>query len=200
MILVAKVNDETERPDPYPCVPFTDTFNDPPLIITQRAEDRLTLPEGVAYTIEPNQMLRLELHYVNVNTTPQMLEATSTFVPMPTDEVENEANITFDDNPALQTPVWLNTVSLTLPPEAISFEWAGDTRPVASNATEEGRAQNRRVEVEVWYDEVVDKVALEEFLVPHEIKRVKVCRMETVCKLRFLVKKLKILSWVVHAE
>ena len=37
--------------------------------------------------------------------------------------------------------------SLALPPEAISFEWAGDTQPVASNATEEGRAQNRRVDV-----------------------------------------------------
>jgi len=59
--------------------------------------------------------------------------------------------------------------SLALPPEAISFEWAGDTQPVASNETEEGRALNRRVEVEVWYDEVVDKVALEEFLVPHQI-------------------------------
>ncbi len=76
--------------------------------------------------------------------------------------------------------------SLALPPEAISYEWAGDTRPVASNQTEAGRALNRRVEVEVWYDEVVDKVALEEFLVPHEIRRVKVCRMETVCKLRYV--------------
>ena len=76
--------------------------------------------------------------------------------------------------------------SLALPPEAISYEWAGDTDPVASNSTEEGRALNRRVEVEVWYDEVAEKVALEEFLVPHEITRVKVCRMETVCKLRYV--------------
>jgi flagellar motor protein MotB len=73
-----------------------------------------------------------------------------------------------------------------LPPEAISYEWAGDTDPVASNSTEQGRALNRRVEVEVWYDEVREQVALEEFLVPHEIKRVKVCRMETVCKLRYV--------------
>ena len=76
--------------------------------------------------------------------------------------------------------------ALALPAEAISYAWLGDTDPVASNATEAGRAQNRRVEVEVWYDEVVDKVALEEFLVPHEIKRVKICRMETVCKLRYI--------------
>src|SRR5690606_16072386 len=74
----------------------------------------------------------------------------------------------------------------SLPPEAVTYEWAGDTRPVASNLTEEGRALNRRVEVEVWYDEVRDKAALEEFLVPHEIQRVKVCRMETVCKLRYV--------------
>jgi len=75
---------------------------------------------------------------------------------------------------------------LTLPPEAISYEWAGDTRPVASNLNKQGRALNRRVEVEVWYDELAEKVALEEFLVPHEIQRIKVCRMETVCKLRYV--------------
>ena len=93
--IVYKVDDTIERSEPYPCNPFTDTLNDPPLIITQRADDRLTLPEGVAYTIEPNQMLRLELHYINVNTSPQIAEATSTFVPMPADEVEHEADIMF---------------------------------------------------------------------------------------------------------
>jgi flagellar motor protein MotB len=75
---------------------------------------------------------------------------------------------------------------LALPAEAISYEWAGDTQPVASNSNEQGRAQNRRVEVEVWYDEVVEQVSLEEFLVPHQIEQVKVCRMETVCKLRYV--------------
>lgn len=76
--------------------------------------------------------------------------------------------------------------ALALPPEAISYGWAGDTDPVATNLTEAGRALNRRVAVEVWYDEVVERVALEEFLVEHEIKRVKVCRMETLCKLRYV--------------
>ena len=75
--------------------------------------------------------------------------------------------------------------ALELPPEALAFEWAGDTQPVATNATAAGRARNRRVEVEVWYDEIGQKVALEDVVVPEEIKRVKVCRMETVCKLRY---------------
>ncbi|HZW58843.1 MAG TPA: OmpA family protein, partial [Woeseiaceae bacterium] len=97
----------------------------------------------------------------------------------------------FGDNQGLsreragQVAEYLQT-ALTLPPDAITYEWAGDTQPVASNLTAAGRALNRRVEVEVWYDEVRAKAALEEFLVPQEIKRVKVCRMETVCKLRYV--------------
>jgi flagellar motor protein MotB len=75
--------------------------------------------------------------------------------------------------------------ALSLPPEAISFEWAGDTQPVATNATADGRALNRRVEVEIWYDEIRNTMALQEVVVPEEIKRIKVCRMETVCKLRY---------------
>jgi flagellar motor protein MotB len=76
--------------------------------------------------------------------------------------------------------------SLVLPAEAISYEWAGDTQPVASNATEAGRALNRRVEVEVWYDEVKDTVALEEVLVEEDFRQVKVCRTDTVCRLRYM--------------
>ncbi|HEX6853313.1 MAG TPA: OmpA family protein [Candidatus Polarisedimenticolaceae bacterium] len=75
--------------------------------------------------------------------------------------------------------------ALGLPPEAITYEWAGDTQPVASNLTEEGRAQNRRVEVEVWYDEPRKDLRDEEVVVAEDIKRIKVCRMETVCKLKY---------------
>src|SRR2546425_936694 len=75
--------------------------------------------------------------------------------------------------------------TLGLPSEAITYEWAGDTQPIASNQTEEGRALNRRVETEVWYDEVRQVPKEEEVVVSADIKRIKVCRMETVCKMRY---------------
>ena len=75
--------------------------------------------------------------------------------------------------------------TLGLPPESITYEWVGDTQPLASNDTEEGRAINRRVEVEVWYDEIKDAVEEQEVLVTSDVRKLKVCRTETVCMLRY---------------
>ena len=44
--------------------------------------------------------------------------------------------------------------ALALPAEGVSYSWQGELQPVASNSTPQGRALNRRVAVEVWYDEV----------------------------------------------
>ncbi|MDH3644341.1 MAG: OmpA family protein [Gammaproteobacteria bacterium] len=76
--------------------------------------------------------------------------------------------------------------ALELPADAVSYEWAGDTKPIASNGSAAGRARNRRVDVEVWYDELEDGTELEELVVVEQMERVKVCRIETVCKLRYV--------------
>lgn len=75
--------------------------------------------------------------------------------------------------------------ALTLPPEAIAFEGMGDNRPVASNATAAGRMQNRRVEVEVWYDEPRAATTQQEVLVKEELRQIKVCRVQELCLMRF---------------
>jgi flagellar motor protein MotB len=75
---------------------------------------------------------------------------------------------------------------LDLPPDAVSFDGAGASKPVASNDTAAGKAKNRRVEVQVWYDEVTENVVEKEFVVPaKQLNRLKVCRKETVCKLTY---------------
>ncbi len=75
--------------------------------------------------------------------------------------------------------------ALNLPPEAISYEGMGDSQPIADNATAEGRQLNRRVEVQVWYDEISERQVQKEVIIPREVNRIKVCRSETVCKLRY---------------
>ena len=75
---------------------------------------------------------------------------------------------------------------LDLPPDGVSFDGVGASQPIASNDTEEGKRRNRRVEVQVWYDEVTEKAVEKEFIVPAKnLNRLKVCRQETVCKLSY---------------
>ena len=67
-----------------------------------------------------------------------------------------------------------------------SFVRMGRLDAAGRDQHDAGRAAlNRRVEVQVWYDETQAALSEEEVLVKDDFKRVKVCRMETVCKMRF---------------
>ncbi len=75
---------------------------------------------------------------------------------------------------------------LDLPPDGVSFDGVGEAQPIASNNTEAGKRKNRRVEVQVWYDEVTEKAVEKEIVVPAKsLNRLKVCRQEMVCKLSY---------------
>ena len=78
--ILYRTNATEEYTTPRPCNPFTDTL-DPtkgaPLMITQRAEETLTLPADTAFTLQPDQMVRLELHYLNATESAMNVEVTS---------------------------------------------------------------------------------------------------------------------------
>jgi flagellar motor protein MotB len=51
--------------------------------------------------------------------------------------------------------------ALGLPALAVESDGRGDSRPVASNLTAQGRALNRRIEVEFWYDDPLQELSAE---------------------------------------
>ncbi len=72
---------------------------------------------------------------------------------------------------------------LNLPDKAISFEGKGPDEPIASNDTAEGMALNRRVEVQVWYDETLSrKVQQQSFTPDSSIQRTQVCQQQVMCQ------------------
>jgi flagellar motor protein MotB len=76
--------------------------------------------------------------------------------------------------------------ALGLPPESVTYDGVGDTQPIASDNTDEGKRKNRRVEVQVWYDEITETAIDKEVVIKAEgLNRIKVCRQETVCKLQY---------------
>jgi flagellar motor protein MotB len=48
--------------------------------------------------------------------------------------------------------------ALGLPTSAVESDGRGAALPVASNDTDQGRALNRRVEVEFWYDDPLQQL------------------------------------------
>lgn len=106
-LIVYRVNDTTEVTTPFDCQPFTDTL-DPtkgsPLMITQKQNDMLQLPKGVAYSLDPNQMIRLEMHYINAGSTPKQVGGSSTMIPIADADFRDEADFLFIGNPDIKLP------------------------------------------------------------------------------------------------
>jgi hypothetical protein len=109
-MIVYRLADGDETDAPEDCLPFVDVL-DPeagaPLAVTQKAEETIALPQGVAFTLEPGQLIRIELHYINATEEPQELRASSTFIELPEDEFEQEADFLFVGNPDIELPAFL---------------------------------------------------------------------------------------------
>ena len=92
-----------EQTTPFDCEPFTGALNPSgmvaPIMITQRADDPLYLPPGVAYTMAANQMMRVEMHFINSTDAPIEAMATVELYAAPEDSIQHEANILFIGSP-----------------------------------------------------------------------------------------------------
>jgi hypothetical protein len=122
-MIVYRVNDTAEVLTPFDCKPFTDTL-DPTkgstLMISQKKDDALVLPDGVAYTLDANQMIRIEMHYINPGAAPIQITSSSTFIPIDAAKVQHEADFLFIGTPDISiAPGQSTTVSeyITLPTE-----------------------------------------------------------------------------------
>ena len=90
---------------PTDCQPFTGTLdpaNGAPLMITQRADETLTLPDDVVFTLKPDQLIRLELHYINTSDQPQSVTATAEFRTVL--NATQEADFIFAGTPDIDLP------------------------------------------------------------------------------------------------
>jgi flagellar motor protein MotB len=58
---------------------------------------------------------------------------------------------------------------LGLPASAIESDGRGDSHPLASNETAQGRTLNRRIEVEFWYDDPLQELSEEPQLCPDDV-------------------------------
>jgi hypothetical protein len=105
--IVYRVADGEINETPEPCFPFVDTL-DPtagaPLMITQRADEELQLPDGVAFSLPAQQMVRLEMHFINASNAPITVEATTELHAMADADFVHEADFLFIGNPDIQLP------------------------------------------------------------------------------------------------
>ena len=106
-LIVYRVNDTEERTEPDPCQPFTDAL-DPeqgsPLMVTQKHDETLVLPQGVGFSLGAGQMVRLEVHYLNTAGAPIEVTSKSTFTTMAPGEFEHEADFLFIGSPDIDIP------------------------------------------------------------------------------------------------
>lgn len=119
--IVYKIAEGEESAEPFDCQPFADVLNPSkgaPLMVTQKSEEILQLPKGVAFTFEPNQLVRLELHFLNATDVTQTVQVDSIFTTVAESAFEHEADFLFIGNPdvnLLPGTTTLGPVYLPLP-------------------------------------------------------------------------------------
>ncbi|HEX3594022.1 MAG TPA: hypothetical protein VHU80_02940 [Polyangiaceae bacterium] len=82
-LVVSAVTDPTEtESDLFDCAPFRAVLIGAPLTVSQKKDDTILFPEGVAFPLEAAQLMHLEMHYINTGTDPVDVTATTNLYPL----------------------------------------------------------------------------------------------------------------------
>ncbi|HUS67175.1 MAG TPA: hypothetical protein VMZ28_21705 [Kofleriaceae bacterium] len=104
-MVVYRLSEGEEILEPTPCTPFVDVL-DPsrgaPLAVTQKESEVIELPPGVAYTLAPDQLVRIEMHYINTGDQDVEVAASTTLVEIPDEDFQYEADFLFIGNPDIE--------------------------------------------------------------------------------------------------
>ncbi len=126
--------------------------------MTQKADDLLQLPEGVAFSLEKNQMIRIELHYINTTQSKVDVEATTTFTTLADQFFKHEADFLFIGNIDISIPpnaeATLGPTYFPIPSEFADknfFAITGHTHRFGTNVRV-ATASDEQTEVESVYD------------------------------------------------
>jgi Copper type II ascorbate-dependent monooxygenase, C-terminal domain len=128
--VVSTVNEAqagAEALEPFDCLPFRAPLSGVPLTITQKHLDEYTLPAGVGYGLTANQMMHLELHYINTTSEPVDIVGKTTLYPLAEGELQYEASVLLVGNLGVQIPPnsahTLGPTAQVIPPshEGVSF-------------------------------------------------------------------------------
>jgi hypothetical protein len=126
-LVVYRDNEATgPSPAPFECTPFAGTVSSSaaraPMMITQKHDEELVLPPGVAYHLEPHQMIRLEIHYINTTDAPLSIDASVELDTTTTEPIENHADFLFIGTPDISLPPGAHTSveAFFRPPETLA--------------------------------------------------------------------------------
>lgn len=89
-----------------PCKPFRGALQGGPLAITQRKDDTVTTPPGVGYGLGANQLISLELHYINTSTDTLRVEAKTEIFPADPGTNVQESSV-----------LLIGTTNISIPPQ-----------------------------------------------------------------------------------
>lgn len=95
----------SERTQPYSCGDLQGT-DQSRMLIAQQHETQFILPEGVAYTLETEELITLEMHYINTTPNPITARGRVEFVLAPEEDFDSltEAKMEFTGSPVIILP------------------------------------------------------------------------------------------------